>query len=146
MDRRVFYLFVLLAAFVIGGARRMQAQIAENVDVNIPFQFHVGGKQLPAGNYVIRSVSPTDGTAMEIQRADGRVVALFLAERSDMSSATGSDGLIFDQVGNNYFLSQIVDADRGTDTEVFNSDDREKPDAADRPAGYRHIFGFLRAF
>lgn len=146
MKKKAFYLFVLFGALLIGGARQGQAQIAEKADVSIPFQFHAGGKQLPAGSYVIRSVSSADDSALEIQRADGRVAALLETERSDISPTTQSDGLIFDQVGDNYFLSQIVDADRGTDTEVFNPDDLKKSDAAQQPAGHKYLFGFLRAF
>jgi hypothetical protein len=146
MKKKVFYLFVLLGGLLIGGARRVQAQVAESADGYIPFQFCVGGKELPAGKYSIRPVSPAkDSGAMEIQSADGKVAALFETERSDISAAMNNDELIFNLVGDNYFLSQIVDADDGTDTEVFNSGYRGKQDTAQHSTGRRHMFGFLSA-
>jgi hypothetical protein len=145
MKKKVFYLLVLLGALLIGGVRKVQAQIAVSADGNIPFQFYVGGKELPAGKYIIRSVNSADDSAMEIQSADGKVAALFETERSDIGAAMKDNELVFDQAGDNYFLSQIVDADKGTAAEVFNPDYMGKQDAAEHPTERKHVFAFLRA-
>jgi hypothetical protein len=146
MTKKLFYLFVLVGALLIGCVRKVQAQIAESVDVNIPFQFHAGGKELPAGKYNIRSVSSTDDSSMEIRSAEGEVVGLFETERSDVSAAMKDNELVFDQVGDNYFLSQIVDGDKGIDTEVVNPHHRGKQEAAQYSTGRNHILAFLHAF
>jgi hypothetical protein len=146
MKKKVLYLLVLLGVIVIGGARKVQAQTAVGAEGKIPFQFYAGGKELPSGNYTIRSVNAADDSAMEILSADGKVAALFETERSDIGAAIKGNELIFNQVGNNYFLSQIVDADKGIDTEVVNPDHRGKQDAAQYSTGRRHILAFLHAF
>lgn len=144
MKNKVFYLFVLMGALLIGGAR-VQAQIAVSAECKIPFRFYAGGKELPSGNYTIRSVNATDDSALEIQSADGKVAALFETERSDISASMNGNELIFNQVGDNYFLSQIVDADKGTYAEVVNPDHRGNHDAAQYSNRRKHIFAFLHA-
>jgi len=116
MKKKVFYLLVLLGGLLIGDARKVQAQIAVSAEGRIPFQFYVGGKELPAGNYTIRTVSATEDSAMEIQGADGHVAAVFETERSDI----------------------------GADAEVVNPDYRGRQDAAQHPTGRSHLFAFLR--
>jgi len=144
MKNKVFYLFVLMGALLIGGAR-VQAQIAVSAEGKIPFRFYAGGKELPSGNYTIRSVNATDDSALEIQSADGKVAALFETERSDISASMNGNELIFNQVGDNYFLSQIVDADKGTYAEVVNPDHRGNHDDAQYSNRRKHIFAFLHA-
>jgi hypothetical protein len=144
MKKKVFYLLVLLGGLLIGDARKVQAQIAVSAEGRIPFQFYVGGKELPAGNYTIRTVSATEDSAMEIQGADGHVAAVFETERSDIGADMKDNELVFNQVGDNYTLSQIVDADKGTVAEVVNPDYRGRQDAAQHPTGRSHLFAFLR--
>ena len=145
MKNKVFYLVVLMGGLLIGGARRVQAQIAVSAEGKIPFRFYAGGKELPSGNYTIRSVNATDDSALEIQSADGKVAALFETERSDISASMNGNELIFNQVGDNYFLSQVVDADKGTYAEVVNPDRRADHDAAQYSTGRKHTFAFLHA-
>jgi hypothetical protein len=136
---------VFVGALLIGGAPKVQAQIAETVNANIPFQFYAGGRELPAGKYSIRTISTADNSAMEIRSADGQQAALFETEQSDISAAMKDDELIFNQVGDNYYLSQIVDADDGTGAEVSNPNYRGKQNAAQNSTGHKHVFAFLHA-
>jgi len=145
MKNKVFYLFALLGVFLIGGARKVQAQTAVDAEGKIPFRFYVGGNELPSGSYTIRSVNATEDSALEIQSADGKVAALFETERSDISASMNGNELVFNKIGDNYFLSQIVDADKGTAAEVFNPDYMGKQDAAEHPTERKHVFAFLRA-
>jgi hypothetical protein len=75
---------------------------------NIPFNFTVGNKSMPAGEYTISS---PESHLVEIQSADKsadknyeeRVVAL----PSQHESRTGSQ-LVFDKIGEFYFLHRIL--------------------------------------
>jgi hypothetical protein len=146
MKNKVFYLFALLGVFLIGGARKVQAQTAVDAEGKIPFRFYVGGKELPSGSYTIRSVNATEDSALEIQSADGKVAALFETERSDISASMNGNELVFNKIGDNYFLSQIVDADKGTYAEVVNPEHKGEQDTAQYSTGYKHPFAFLHAF
>jgi hypothetical protein len=120
MKRNFFNLLALLGVVLIAGGSKAQAQMAETVDVTIPFSFHAGGRELPAGAYTIRSTYSSDGSLMQIQSADGRMSAFFETEESDLTAKMKTDELIFDHVGDDYVLSKIIDADDGTGAEVFN--------------------------
>ena len=71
---------------------------------NVPFEFIVGDKTLPAGEYVIRAVS-IGGDALTIQGTVSNHRAVRLANttrRADKSAA-----LVFHRYGESFFLSQI---------------------------------------
>jgi hypothetical protein len=70
---------------------------------NIPFNFTVGEKSMPAGEYTI---SLTSEHVVKIQSADKLQVDLALASKSYQDP--GAKGqLVFDKVGDYYFLRQI---------------------------------------
>jgi hypothetical protein len=142
MKQKLFYLFVLLSAILIAGGGKAQAQVSQNVDATIPFQFHAGGADFPAGAYTIRSLNSADDSLMEIRSADGQKSALFETEQSDITAAMKDNELIFDHVGDNYFLSKIVDADAGTGAEVFDPDYSGKRQPA-ATTGQKHVHAFL---
>jgi hypothetical protein len=87
--------FVSLAAY---SGRRLTA--------DIPFAFAVGGKQLPAGTYVVRSVS-TQGV-MIIQNAETKEALSFLI-RGGRTGKDTSAKLIFNKYGERRFLSEVWD-------------------------------------
>ncbi len=74
---------------------------------NIPFEFSVGGKTLPAGEYSIQSRN-TDGSILAISNPDSTTAAMVLASRgSDWGKERGQAKLIFHRYGSSYFLSEI---------------------------------------
>src|SRR3979411_2685921 len=81
------------------------AQSANKVVADIPFEFSVGYKSLPAGEYMLRSIT-TAGDALMIQSADSRVTAL----RQSEATAQKKDNharLIFHRYGERYFLAEV---------------------------------------
>jgi len=73
------------------------------VKANIPFNFTVGEKSLPAGEYTI---SLNSEHVVEIQSADRQQVDLAMASKSYQDP--GAKGqLVFDKVGEYYFLRRI---------------------------------------
>lgn len=81
-----------------------QAQEAR-VKANIPFDFVVGNKVLPAGEYI---VSPEGGTnqAIVIRSEEGDSFALATTHACATSNPV-STKLVFHTMGGQYFLSQI---------------------------------------
>jgi hypothetical protein len=81
------------------------AQSANKVVADIPFEFSVGYKSMPAGEYMLRSIT-TSGDALMIQSADSRVTAL----RQSEATAQNKDNharLIFHRYGERYFLAEV---------------------------------------
>ncbi len=143
MKTKLLSLFVLAGGILIGGGLTAQAQIDGDVKANIPFPFFAGGKGYPAGNYTIRSAGVDDDGLLEIQSADGHLNGVFETEQSD-TNGTVNNELIFNQVGDEYFLSKIVDADDGTGAEIADPEYTGKRQTAAAVTGQKHILAGLR--
>jgi hypothetical protein len=137
MHKKLLYLFALVAAVFIGGTKA-QAQLTETVEAKVPFEFHAAGADFPAGTYTIRSISTANDGLMEIQSADGKKAAVFETENYDPATGTKNNELIFNKTGDDYVLSQVVDADDASGVEVFNPNYSNK-----RATGQRRILGFI---
>jgi hypothetical protein len=77
---------------------------AEGLKVNVPFDFVVNGKRLPAATYTIREALPNNKSGLAfLGRGTG---ALTVATEVD-TNVTGSE-LVFHRIGDQYFLSDVV--------------------------------------
>jgi hypothetical protein len=98
-------------------AATTSAQSSILLKVNIPFEFSVEGKQLPAGVY---TVANGPGGSLLIRSVDCHSFKVFRAIHREASRLEDSS-LIFNKYGNEYFLSTVLV--RGTDSgyELFKS-------------------------
>jgi hypothetical protein len=94
-----------IALFTIAGFVTAGSTLAQNraVRVDVPFDFTVGDKLLPPGTYEITTAK--EGV-IEIQERGKHVAVLTPASPDNNTSQTGK--LVFDKVGNQYFLSEIL--------------------------------------
>jgi hypothetical protein len=78
---------------------------------NVPFEFHLGDRVMPAGNYTIRQLTD-ESLEISNDTAGAKSVALtFSAQRSEKETEAK---LVFRHIGDQYFLVQVW----GTNTEV----------------------------
>jgi hypothetical protein len=101
----------VLSGFFMGG--NALAQTTHEVRVNVPFDFAVGNKVLPAGNYSIDSeataFSPNE---VLIQNTDQHQISVLVrtsgnpAESQPLEVASRGS-LVFDQYGGQHFLREI---------------------------------------
>lgn len=99
--KRTFWITGLLAACLSMG---VEAQVLD-ARADVPFDFWLGHKLMPAGQYAISHSSV--GT-LAITREDGeRATAVILANRSSRSAAQTDGKLQFTRYGEDYFLSKI---------------------------------------
>ncbi len=116
-----FLSFLLLPVFALTiFAGKASAQIDGDLDAEIPFQFHVGTRELPAGKYRIH-LDEASLRIMEITSADGSASALFQVEESDAKSAPAQSELIFNKYGDNYFLAKLYDEGNPSGSELLES-------------------------
>lgn len=94
--------FVALAALGVAG----RAQEIDQLKVNIPYDFVVAGKTLPAGTYRVNRANDRDVNELVITSVENRTGALLLSAEV---RATREDkpALRFQHIGDQYFLSQI---------------------------------------
>jgi len=121
---RVRYLLSLLIAMVFALTiypTKAHAQIIEDLEVNIPFQFHAGNTKLPAGKYRIHMLDDSDLTVMEISSADGSTTALFEVQDAEANATPAKSELIFNKYGNRYFRAKLFDEGNPSGSQVVES-------------------------
>ena len=95
----------VIAAISIAGF----AGLGGNLEANIPFDFMVNGKMLPAGKYIVDSGSVQ--SALAIRSFKTKQAAISLTQDFQVR-AGGKPQLIFHRYGNQYFLAKVIS---GTD-------------------------------
>jgi len=93
-------LFILSSIFTVGTASAQD----RGLSANVPFEFTVGGKLLPAGTYTI--TSPSSGVVL-FQSEDKHITAMTTSTFEGKDPAKRS-ALIFDRYGNQYFLRDVL--------------------------------------
>jgi hypothetical protein len=96
---------ILLALTVLLLATAAQAQTT-NVKASIPFDFVVGDHAYSAGEYTVRSMTQ-DGVAIRVDNADESEKGLTLSHACKKAQPATQTTLVFERLGDNYFLYQI---------------------------------------
>jgi hypothetical protein len=79
------------------------------VTARVPFEFMVGGRSMPAGDYSLQRGGSSVSTAIQISGANVSVLTLAMNSNADRKEQDGQALLIFHRYGDQYFLSRIVD-------------------------------------
>jgi hypothetical protein len=109
------YLRILIALVGVAGlAKAAKGQVADQIVVNVPYEFVVAGKTLPAGTYRVNRVPEPVGRMLVFSGIENRAIAIVLA--TDVETIPADKAQIsLKQVDGQYFLSKIETADH-----VFN--------------------------
>jgi hypothetical protein len=113
-------LFIAAALALTIIPSKAQAQIVDDIEVNIPSQFHAGNVKLPAGQYRIH-LDDSDLTVMEISSADESTSALFQVEDTKTDSTPAKSELIFNIYGDRYFLAKLFEEGSSSGNQVPQS-------------------------
>jgi hypothetical protein len=102
--------YSVIAMFILVGSMAVAAQAQSSggakLIANIPFEFNVGNKTLPAGEYTVTQVNPSsDQAILQIRNQDGSVSAM-VQMTTAIGKATESAKLIFNRYGDRYFFAQ----------------------------------------
>ena len=96
---------ILLALTVLLLATAAQAQTT-NVKANIPFDFVVGDHAYSAGEYTVKSLSQISA-AIRIDSADESEKGMTLSNACQKAQPATQTTLVFQRLGDNYFLYQV---------------------------------------
>jgi len=116
----------LLAGLVLAltiGAGKAKAQIVGDMVADVPFEFHAGSTDLPAGEYRIHVVDDSGLAVMQISTMDGSKSVLFQVQESDADATPTKSELIFNKYGGQYFLAKLYDQGERIGSEVLKSRD-----------------------
>ena len=96
---------VMLSLLLTLGASSVLGQSLGNFD--IPFEFTIGQKTLPAGDYVVSRVSIASTGTLLIQNRENHAAAWALTYSVQERANEGRVQLVFHRYGNEHFLSQV---------------------------------------
>ena len=134
---------VLFALAVLLLATAAQAQTT-NVKAKIPFDFVVGDQSYSAGEYTLKSLG-LNSAAIRIDNADESEKGITLANVCRTLKPADGTTLVFERLGDNYFLYQIwTDGSntgrefRMSKTEVLLAKNNSKPELVIVAANISH--------
>jgi hypothetical protein len=108
--KRLIMLSVLGALTTVSA----HAQAGKRFAVTIPFSFYVGGKTLPAGQYVVGRGTETSDEGVVLRGTDGREGVFVLTRVIQTLEVQQQSKLIFRRYGDQYFLAEVWIIDRTT--------------------------------
>ena len=109
--RSISILFALLLAVSAAHAQTPALQAA------IPFNFVAGNRVLPAGNYVLGSKWVTAPNVISLRDLDENITSFTGSNACYVTQAPKTSKLVFQRIGNEYFLYQIWVAGENTGRE-----------------------------
>ena len=114
-------MFVGIIALAFASALAANAQNPRNLVVNIPFDFAIKGKTLPAGDYILSRASSADMTSLVMRRKDGKANAIVLTRTVQTPERQSESRLVFSRYGEHYFLSQVWTSGDSMGRELYKS-------------------------
>ena len=107
MKKQALYRIAAVSLILLVGALSGRAQSrTDEMTVNIPFDFNVGEKTLPAGNYVI-SRNFEMPNLLIIRRADRSVAVIVYASRLNTTQQQMETRLTFNEYRGQRFLARV---------------------------------------
>lgn len=116
--RNLLLILLTLSLLSIAGGTVARGQVVAAFKADIPFGFTVGNTRLPAGGYTIRRHLPG---LMEIRAAEGNRVVLFSTRDTKAAKTPEQAELIFNRLGDRYFLSRLFNTGNGIGAELQKS-------------------------
>ena len=118
---KVFLTLCLVAG--LGATLTANAQIRSDatIRVNIPYSFVVSNTTLPAGKYVITVADEPDLNVLEIRSANAKTAVFFETDFLTVPSLAPRTELVFDKIGDTYFLSKVFLQGHGGGNELLKS-------------------------
>ena len=116
--KRAMAVVICLSLALLGGAVGLAAESETSVLIKIPFAFHAGRQQMPAGQYWVEM--PNDrgfatGSLVKIVSSDGEQCTALLSTPNGRSRGDSDYHLIFNKYGDDYFLSNVRTGEFGAD-------------------------------
>ena len=99
-------LIITLALVTAVVSANAQSANSSKVVANVPFEFSVGFKSMPAGEYSVQTIASA-GNGLLIQSTDGKISALRLSDLTQPGKDKPPARLVFHRYGERYFLAEV---------------------------------------
>ena len=140
MIRNSVKLLLTLCILIVGGGVVANAQIDADTHVkaDVPFAFVVGHSTLPAGTYEIRRLDDVNPKVLEIRNMNEHINIVFqtVDAQTPNDEPMNTTELVFDRLGDRYFLSQVWEIGSATGADLPKSRmEKRLADSGIRPEG-----------
>ena len=118
-----FTMLSLVSMFILFAAvASADAQLSKPIRAKIPFDFSLGDKKLPAGEYTFSRLSGfSDSKTMLVSSVDSGTRLFQLTFRAQTLTPKNESTLVFNKYGDQYFLEQIWTSGEQVGTELPES-------------------------
>ena len=107
MKKQVLWIPLILTVIFASAAVSTHAQTAYSVRADVPFDFIVGNKTIPAGRITANGVSAAMQGSLSITNPAAGKLALRIGRRVLGARESNQGKLVFHKYGNRYFLAQV---------------------------------------
>jgi len=97
---------VVVTLVVLSGMAAAQLNSGSKIVTQVPFEFVVANKVVPAGEWVVR-IAIVDGNILDISNAQTNAGVFSPSSRTEAKQPASYYALVFKQYGDRYFLSGI---------------------------------------
>ena len=98
---------IVLVCVTVIAATTVRAQNARRFLIDIPFQFVITGRTLPAGKYAVERIDPTKPNVVMLKNTGNDIVRLVITQRVEIEEMSTTSSLIFKRRGEEFYLFQI---------------------------------------
>jgi hypothetical protein len=107
MKKQILWIPLILTVIFASAAVSTRAQTAYSVRADVPFDFIVGNKTIPAGRITAHGVSSAMQGSLSITNPAAGKLALRNGRRLLGTRESNQGKLVFHKYGNRYFLAQV---------------------------------------
>jgi hypothetical protein len=107
MKKQTFWISLILVAMFAAAAVSTRAQASYGVRADVPFDFVVGDKTIPAGPIFAYGASEAVRGSLAIKNVNQGELALRAGHKVLGSERSNQGKLVFHKYGDRYFLAQI---------------------------------------
>src|SRR5262249_23166055 len=129
MRTRTILLIIILTCLT-GKISSVHAQGVHLIEIEIPFQFVLNGRTLPAGKYAVERIDPARPNVLMLKNINRGIVRLVLVQRVEKESPSAGSDLIFCRREGKSYLFQVwtIGDKNGNQIPSDNNNRRDQPD------------------
>jgi len=105
--KRQLLVLIAVAAFATALTTNAFGQTAKTGKANVKFDFQIGERRYPAGEYRIESINPQSGSILQIRSVGGSNKTQIILANQSIRGEGQTPRLVFQKYGANYSLTKI---------------------------------------
>ena len=127
MKKQALHILIALTLMTMPAVTRAYGQVPSASKFNVPFDFKIGDKNLPAGSYIVERGPLSNPYQLLIRRVGGGPVAMFDTIAAQARVEPTHSQLVFGRYENTYYLRKVWTAGLSTGRELLKTNKERMP-------------------